>query len=224
MAIEQRATGKGLYAFTPTLLAILLLVSPAGADQTSLLSGNALVETLRAGGLNIYFRHVATNWSQSDDLRQWDDWSNCDPARMRQLSDDGHADAVAIGNALRKLEIPIAQLLASPYCRTLETARLMNLGPARPSTEVMNLRAAEYFGGRDAIVASAQRLLSSEPLAGHNRVIVAHGNVAIAATTTYPAEGEALVFEPAGDGGFNLIGRIEVKHWLGLMQAGDYDE
>lgn len=221
MAIEQRATGNGLHAFVATLLAILLLTSSASAGQTSLLSGNALVETLRAAGLNIYFRHVATNWSQSDDLRQRDDWSNCDPARMRQLSDDGRADAVAIGNALRKLEIPIAQVLASPYCRTIETARLMNLGPVKPSPKVMNLRAAQYFGGRAAIVASARRLLASEPLAGHNRVIVAHGNVAIAATTTYPAEGEALVFEPAGDGSFTLVGRIEVKHWLGLMQAGD---
>jgi len=216
--------GKGFGAVTVTLLVILLLaLTPVGADQAPA-GAKALVQTLRAGGLNIYFRHVATNWSQSDKLRQRDDWLNCDAARMRQLSDNGRADAVAIGNALRQLEIPIALLLASPYCRTMETARLMNLGPVKPSTDVMNLRAARYFGGRDAIVATAQRLLSSEPPAGQNRIIVAHGNVAIAATTTYPAEGEALVFKPAGAGGYSLIGRIEVQHWAGLLQTQAYDE
>jgi len=83
----------------------------------------------------------------------------------------------------------------------------------------MNLRAAEYFGGRDAIVATARRLLSTPPPAGGNRVIVAHGNVASAATMTYPAEGEALVFKPGGDGIFILVGRIELKQWADLLAA-----
>lgn len=202
------------------LLAVLLLaVTSAGANQGTPLAGKVLVEALRAGGLNIYFRHVATNWSQSDDLRQRDDWLSCDPTRMRQLSDAGRADAVAVGNAMRKLEIPVAQVLASPYCRTMETARLMNAGAVEPSTEVMNLRAAEYFGGRAAIVATAQRLLSTPPPVDANRVIVAHGNVANAATPAYPAEGEGLVFKPDGAGGFILLGRIEPKQWAELLTA-----
>jgi hypothetical protein len=41
-------------------------------------------------------------------------------------------------------------------------------------------------------------------------VIVAHGNVAREATPVYPGEGEALVFEPDGAGGFVLRGRIAV--------------
>ena len=209
-----------LRAFSTTLLAALLLaVTPASADQGALLGGQALVEALRAGGLNIYFRHVATNWSQSDDLRNRDDWLICDPARMRQLSDAGRADAVAVGNAMRELEIPVTQVLASPYCRTMETARLMELGSVEPSTEVMNLRAAEYFGGRAAIVATAQRLLSTPPPAEGNRVIVAHGNVASAATPAYPAEGEGLVFKPDADGSFILLGRVEPEQWAALLAA-----
>ncbi len=219
LIIRQLAANR-LRAIAATLLAALLLaVTPASADQGVLLGGKALVEALRAGGLNIYFRHVATNWSQSDDLRNRDDWLSCDPARMRQLSDAGRADAVTVGNAMRKLEIPVVQVLASPYCRTVETARLMNIGAVEPATDVMNLRAAEYFGGRAAIVATAQRLLSTPPAAGGNRVIVAHGNVAIAATTAYPAEGEALVFKPGGAGSFRLVGRIEPKQWVELLAA-----
>ncbi len=218
ISIIRQLAANRLRAVAATLMtALLLAVTPAGADQGALLGGKVLVEALRAGGLNIYFRHVATNWSQSDDLRNRDDWLSCDPTGMRQLSDAGRADAVAVGNAMRKLEIPVTQVLASPYCRTMETARLMDLGAVEPSTEVMNLRAAEYFGGRAAIVATAQRLLSTPPPVDGNRVIVAHGNVASAATPAYPAEGEGLVFKPDGAGGFILLGRIEPKQWAELL-------
>jgi len=217
--IRQLAANRLRAAAATLMTALLLAVTPASADQGALLGGKALVEALRAGGLNIYFRHVATNWSQSDDLRQQDDWLSCDPTRMRQLSDAGRAAAVAVGNAMRKLEIPVAQVMASPYCRTMETARLMNVGAVEPSTEVMNLRAAEYFGGRAAIVATAQRLLSMAPPAGGNRIIVAHGNVASAATPAYPAEGEGLVFKPATDDSFILLGRVEPEQWAALLAA-----
>lgn len=178
----------------------------------------ALVEALRNGGYNLYFRHVATDWSQSDDLRQADDWLNCDPSKMRQLSAAGRADAIAIGSAMRQLDIPVSEVQASPYCRTVETARLMNLGAVKPSIAVMNMRAAEYVGGRAAIVASARALLASPPDPGTNRVIVAHGNVAQASTPAYPGEGEGLVFQPDGSGEFYLVGRISPADWSRLLE------
>ena len=216
-----RIIAKSWRSVVATLLTALLLIAPVGADQATLLTGKALVDALRAGGLNLYFRHAATVWSQSDDLQKQDDWLSCDPARMRQLSDDGRADAIAVGEAMRKLGIPVNQVLASPYCRTRETAELMAVGAISDSTEVMNLRAAAYFGGRAAITASARRLLASKPDSGGNRVIVAHGNVAREATPYYPAEGEGLVFRPDGDVNFVLVGRIEPRQWAQLLAAVD---
>ncbi|MDH3635501.1 MAG: histidine phosphatase family protein [Gammaproteobacteria bacterium] len=201
------------------LLCILVAApNPALAATPTLLTGVALVNALRAGGYNLYFRHVATDWSQSDDLRQADDWLNCDPAQMRQLSEAGRADAVAIGNAIRKLDIPVGEVQASPYCRTIETADLMNIGAVKSSTAVMNLLAADYFGGRTAIVATARALLATPPAPGTNRVIVAHGNVAQASTPVYPAEGEGVVFQPDGKGGFQLVGRISPTDWPRLLK------
>lgn len=191
----------GWLAWLPSTTAI----AQTGAEQV-------LVEMLRKGGYNIYFRHVATDWSQSDRVERRDDWLDCDPARMRQLSAEGRADAQAIGEAMRSLRIPVGEILASPYCRTMETARLMDLGPVRASTDVMNLRSASYFGGREAIVTTARRLLSTPPPPGSNRVIVAHGNVAREATPVYPGEGEAVVFEPLGTG-FRLTGRVTPGDW-----------
>jgi hypothetical protein len=197
------------------LLALAVSVTIAGsfsAVQAQSAAEVALVEMLRRGGYNIYFRHVATDWSQADRVAQRDDWLDCDPSRMRQLSDEGRADAAAVGEAIRGLGIPVGEVLASPYCRTMETARLMQLGPVRASTDVMNLRSAEYFGGREAILTSARRLLSTPPPEGTNRVIVAHGNVAREATPVYPGEGEGVVFEPLGVG-FRLVGRVTPEDW-----------
>jgi len=199
------------------LLACLLAAGPLLAADSQL-TDMALVKALRAGGFNIYFRHVSTDWSQSDDVREADDWRSCDPLRMRQLSPAGRATARAIGEAMRQLDIPVAEVLASPYCRTVETAELMGLGKVIESIQVMNMRSADYVGGRASVVASAQALLASAPGAAVNRVIVAHGNVAREATPAYPGEGEALVFEPDAAGGFVLRGRIAVGDWARLVK------
>jgi len=113
----------------------------------------------------------------------------------------------------------VGKVLASPYCRTVETARLMKLGVVIPTTEVMNLRSAEYFGGRSAIVASAQALLATPPAPRVNTVIVAHGNVAREATPVYPGEGDAIVFQPDGMGNFRYIGEITPVDWPRIMET-----
>jgi hypothetical protein len=82
----------------------------------------------------------------------------------------------------------------------------------------MNLRVAEYFGGRDAIVATARNLLAQSPEAGVNTVVVAHGNVAVNATSVYPDEGEGLVFRADGKSGFEFVGRLTAGEWRRLAQ------
>lgn len=119
---------------------------------------------------------------------------------------------------MRSLGIPVSEILASPYCRTMETARQMGLGDVTASTEVINLRVAEYFGGREAVIATARKLLARRPVAGSNRVIVAHGNVAQAATPVYPGEGEMAIFEPDDEGNFTFVGRMTPGQWVRLSQ------
>jgi len=206
-----------LFLFYLRLLASLFLLLPLSLPAASL-TDQALLDVLRGGGYSLYFRHASTEWSQSDDVRKADDWLSCEPAQMRQLSERGRADAILVGDAIRRLGLPIATVVASPYCRTMETARLMKLGPVSATTEVMNLRSAEYFGGSEAVVASAQGLFARPPPRATNRVIVAHGNVARAAIRLYPDEGEALVLKADGNGGFSVIGRIKPGDWSRLLE------
>ena len=177
----------------------------------------ALVSLLRNGGYTLYFRHTATDWSHSDHLTQTGDWLSCDKQKMRQLSERGRADARRIGLAIRQLDIPVGRVLASPYCRTVETGKLLDVGEVVPTADVMNLRAAEYVGGRMSIVENARRLLATPPAPGTNTVITAHGNVAREATPVYPGEGEGVVFQADLKGGFRVIARIPPKRWKRMV-------
>lgn len=189
---------------------------PVPAQNGARLSGEPLVRALRQGGYNIYFRHAATDWSQSDHVREAGDWTSCDPARIRQLSDQGRKTARAVGGAIRALGIPVGRVLASPYCRTVETATLMDLGNVETTIDVMNMRVAEYFGGRSAIVKTARARLATPPASGTNTVIVAHGNVARDSTPVYPGEAEGVVFRPNGSGGFSVVARVSPEEWARL--------
>ena len=199
------------------LLAGAVVLAPAAAEEAEE-QGRQLVQALRAGGYVLYFRHAATDWSGSDRLEASGDWESCDPARMRQLSGAGRAAARAIGDALRVLGIPVTRVLASPYCRTLETARALALGPVETTTDIMNLRAANYFGGADAVAARTRARLAQVPPAGGNTVLVAHGNVIRHATGEYPGEAGAIVFQPDGEGRFRVRARLAPEDWTRLAR------
>ena len=209
-----------LMMFISTVVGIFILVnSHVLADSKSSLSHESLVELLREGGYSLYFRHEATDWSQTDHIEKAGDWLSCDGNRIRQLSAQGRQRAMATGNAIRSLGIPIGRVLASPYCRTMETARLMNPGEVESSTDVVNLRVAEFFGGRSAIIETAKALLATPPEKDTNTLIVAHGNVARNATPVYPEEGEAVVFQADDNGGFRFVGRLTAEDWDSLGSA-----
>jgi len=195
------------------LLALLPGAGFVNAQDEPELSHRALVQELRMGGYNLYFRHVATDWDQIDRIQKSGDWTSCDASRIRQLSDQGRDDAILAGEAILALRIPIGRVVASPYCRTIDTAKLIFPGPVEVSTDVINLRVAGYFGGRDLVVTRFQGRLSTPPLAGINNIFVAHGNLARASTTVYPDEGEAIVFRPLGNNQFVFVGRLTPLQW-----------
>ena len=58
-----------------------------------------------------------------------------DCATQRNLTDKGRAEARALGEHVKRLKIPIGEVLASPFCRTMETARLA-FGKARATNDV----------------------------------------------------------------------------------------
>ena len=186
---------------------------PASAQPavsaTPELKGTTLVAALRGGGYVLYFRHAATDFGQNDD--RMTGYEDC--ATQRNLIDKGRADARAIGAAVRKLAIPADDVLASPFCRTMETAQLI-FGRATASPAVRGGPAQTESTER---YAALRELLSAPVPRGTNRVIVSHGNPFRAVVGgTYLAEGEAAVIEPRGKEGFRVVARVPLEEWRTL--------
>ena len=190
-------------------LLLTLAFAPAWASDAPVLSGRALGDALRHGGYVLFFRHASTDFGQSDEaMTSFDDCS-----QQRNLTDKGREEARAVGIAIRKLAIPIGDVLASPFCRTRETARLM-FGREVTSNDVRGGPAQPEDPAR---YAPLKALLSRPVPAGTNRVIVSHGNPFRAvAGGGYLAEGEAAVIEPRAGEGFRVVARIPRDGWSAL--------
>ena len=197
-------TGASAQQFQPTPL-------PApgrSALPVKPLSSPELLSELRKGGYVIYFRHTSTDFSRDDSRSRSDD--DCD--NQRPLTDQGREEARAIGAAFRELKIPVERVLASPRCRTVETAMLafgtpekspdVRGGPARPDDP-------ERY-------AALKKLLCTPVRRGANLVIASHGNPFYAtAGAPYLAEGEAAVIRPLGKD-FEVVARVKHDAWRTL--------
>jgi hypothetical protein len=82
------------------------------------------INALRQGGYVIVFRHGATHQDQADT----DPLNFKNIAQQRQLNDAGRAKVKEIGEAFRKLRIPVGQIQSSAFNRAVETGTLMGLG------------------------------------------------------------------------------------------------
>jgi phosphohistidine phosphatase SixA len=176
-------------------------------------AADALVVRLRAGGLILYFRHAITDQSRQDDANP----DLNDRTTQRNLSGRGRQQATGIGTAIRALAIPIGDVLASPYARTVETGELaFGSGRVRASRDLLN---EAYPGTDDADLARRlRRLLGQRPPAGQNTVLIGHGFNITEATGITIAEGECAVFEPAGEGDFRLVARVTAQRWPELAR------
>ena len=104
-------------------LAVLTLVVMARPAPAQPLSGDALVNALRRGGYVLVVRHASS--PREAPAKQS---ANADSVSVeRQLDDNGRATAIAMGKALRELDIPIGEVFTSPAYRALVTVRLAQL-------------------------------------------------------------------------------------------------
>jgi hypothetical protein len=181
--------------------------APMPAPKVPLTPAPGVLSALREGGYIIYFRHTSTDFGQNDD--KMTGFEDC--SKQRNLTDAGRAEARSIGAAIRSLRIPIGEVLASPFCRTRETAELI-FGRATVSTAVRGGPASEGARYDDL------RTLFTRPVPGNvNLAIASHGNPFVAiAGPPYLAEGEAAVIQPLGDSRFSIVARIKKDEWATL--------
>ncbi len=173
------------------------------------LTGGELVEALRGGGHVLYLRHTQT---AQDAVDQPDPLGDC--TRQRLLTEAGRADATALGEAVRDLRIPVGEVRASPFCRTLDTARLAF---AEVRTDDALVSPASDGDARVRTTDELRRLLRTVPDDGENTVLVGHLTNLRLLSRASPDEGGTIVLRPDGDG-FSLVGEVSPQGWQRLAR------
>lgn len=188
----------------------VMSLSVAAIAQEAMLQGSSLVDALRQGGHVILIRHAAGDKTQKDSSSV----KLTDCSTQRNLSREGRIAAREIGQSFDSLQIPVSKVLSSPYCRAMDTGRLAFGRPE--SSDALNYVADNDEGKRKA-ASSLKPLLSQTPAPKTNTVLISHSTNIMATIGFVPEEGEAIVFKPAGDGKYQIVGRVRVEQWATLV-------
>jgi len=129
-----------------------------------------------------------------------------DCTTQRNLSATGRRQAAAIGERFRENGIPVAQIFSSQWCRCLETARLLELGPV---LELPLLNSFfRHFERRERQTTELKAWLAAQDLT-RPTVLVTHQVNITALTGVYPASGELVVIEVGERGEIRVVGTLE---------------
>jgi len=188
------------------MLLLIGVAAMAGQAQSS----EEVIGLLRQGGYVLVMRHASSPREAPTKER-----ANPDNLKLeRQLDEPGRRGAAAMGEALRRLQIPIGAVLTSPTYRAMETVRLARLVQPQAVSELGD-------GGQSMQgVSEAQGLwlrsrVSEAPRSGNTILVTHQPNL----SRPFPdwgsrvADGETVVLRPDGRGGVAVIGRIPIDEW-----------
>jgi hypothetical protein len=198
-----------LFAFSG--LALALTAMPAMAQS----SMRDVLEDMKKGGYVVLIRHGRTNESADTKDDSPLDISKCSGQLM--LNELGKKQAQAIGEAFKKAEVPVGQVIASTYCRAMETGRLA-FGKAEPSDALL-LEAFVPAPGTPVPPPWPQRvelmkqMVAAAPASGTNTVLITHFPNVKAALGVQIGFGDAAILKPDGHGGVTVVARITAKEW-----------
>ncbi len=180
-----------------TLLFSLLLATPATASE------EAAWAALRGNGHVALMRHADAPGGFGDPPGFRLD----DCATQRNLSAAGRADAAAVGTTFKAQRVRPGRIVSSPWCRCVDTATLMDVGPVVIEPTFSNV--VVLSDRRDALTRGARDFIAAWKGPGA-LLVVTHGANIQALTGYNPASGEIVVVTPQADGSLREIGRLPV--------------
>lgn len=181
------------------LLATLILMAPSRtvAQQPGLWAG------LLAGDYVVLMRHAV-----APGIGDPDDFVLDDCSTQRNLSAAGLKQAVRIGERLRANGIGRARVYSSQWCRCLDTARALGLGPVQPLPALNSF--FRDFSRRDAQTHAARQWIDNHTPGGP-LILVTHQVNITALSGVSPASGELIFIRLNAAGEAELVGRIETE-------------
>jgi len=157
-------------------------------------------KALRAGGHVALMRHADAPGGVGDPPG----FRVEDCATQRNLSAKGRADAEKIGLRLKGEGIAFEKILSSPWCRCIDTARLLDLGTVETEATFGNV--VVLRDQRETLTTGARALIARWTARG-NLLVVTHGANIQALTGAWLASGEIVVVR-GGSGSDEPVGRL----------------
>ena len=188
-----------VYAIQFGLFIAFMLASGAANSADESAAWNAL----RADGYVALIRHASAPGPAGDPA----DYKLDDCATQRNLSEQGRAEARALGERFRTERVKVGKIVSSQWCRCQQTAELMNIGPVEVAPTFNNAFVLNTM--RDALTAGARAIIGAWRGPG-TMVVVTHGQNIMAMLGIHPREGEVIVVapDPSSENKMRLIGRI----------------
>lgn len=164
-------------------------------------SAEQLVAQIKSGGHVLMIRHAyAPGTGDPDHFRIGD----C--ATQRNLNDRGRAQAKEIGQWLRRRGIDTARIYSSQWCRCLETAKLLDLGPV---TELPALNSFfERSQDREPNLSALRAFFAQQPVDGKLILLVTHFVTISGITGQGVSSGQGVVLKLQKDGGTKVVGPL----------------
>jgi len=179
-----------------------LLAVAVCAAWASVAQAESVWDAMRTPGVVVVLRHSYAPGGFDPPDAKLEDCST-----QRNLDDNGRAQAHRIGEAFRKNAVTVGQVLSSPRCRCLDTARLA-FGRVEPWDVLQGalndamLRRSRLTEARKAVDAHH----TGAPL-----VLVTHGSVVTDLTGLNIKMGEFVVLRRAPDGTRVVAGQFYVE-------------
>lgn len=163
-----------------------------------------LATRLQQGGHVLMLRHAHAPGFGDPPQFQLDD---C--ATQRNLDASGRAQAAAIGAWLRRQGVREARVYSSQWCRSLETARLLNLGPVTPLPALNSF--FERTHDRMSSLVALNAFFARQPADGPLLILVTHFVNIQAVAGFNAAAGEGALLQLQTGEAPRMVGRVDFK-------------
>jgi phosphohistidine phosphatase SixA len=180
----------------------LILLTGLAAVRSAAAQDETAWDALRGGGHVGLMRHArAPGTDDPPNFRIGD----C--TTQRNLSAGGRDQAAAVGERLRAHGIDRARVYSSQWCRCLDTAALIDIGPVDELPFLNSL--VSYPRESGTMTRAAREWIAAQDLSGPVVLVTHQVNIG-ALVQQYPAEGEIVVVRPTAAGGLEVVGTIGV--------------
>ena len=130
-----------------------------------------------------------------------------DCTTQRNLDDSGRKQARSIGQWLSAKGVTSAQVYSSQWCRCIETAELMGLGPVQELAALNSFY--ERTRDREPNLKALNEFISQQPVKGELIIMVTHFVTIAAIAGAGVSSGEGVLLALHADAPYTVVGRLD---------------